>query len=125
MFLHLINQFQEVTDYDEWSYNLTEANLTPDVPPKWFKLYSFKEAYGVDDLSPNSLNELAERFARNKSLLDQYYRFKVRAADTALQFGCDDSCHKKNLCAIVTSAFGDTERCEELEEVYDQTNGLI
>lgn len=75
-------------------------------------------------MSPESLDELVERFARDKSLLEQYYRFKAREADTALQSGCDDSCHKRNLCSIVTSAFGDSERCAALQEVYDKIHGL-
>lgn len=48
----------------------------------------------------------------------------MRNADTALQSGCDDDCLKSNLCAIVTSAFGDTERCKALQQVYDEANGL-
>lgn len=79
VYLHYL---QEVLDYDEWSYNLTEANLTPDISPRWFKLYSFTEAYGVDDLSPSNLNELAERFARDKSLLEQYYRYTLFSCTT-------------------------------------------
>lgn len=62
-------------DYDEWSYNLTEANLRPDISPRWFKLYSFKEAYGVDSLRPDALDGLVERFAMDQSLLYQYFRF--------------------------------------------------
>lgn len=55
----------EVIDFDTYIFNLTAANLTPDQPPKWFKEYSFREAFGVDDLSPYSLSKLANVTWRN------------------------------------------------------------
>lgn len=48
----------EVIDFDTYSFNLTAANLTPDQPPKWYKEYSFRDAFGVSDLSPYTLNKL-------------------------------------------------------------------
>lgn len=50
------------------------------------------------------------------------FRFKVREADAALESGCSDSCHRSNLCKIVTSAFGDNVRCNALLDVYNRTN---
>lgn len=55
----------EVIDFDTYIFNLTAANLTPDQPPKWFKEYSFREAFGVDDLSPFALNKLVNSTWRN------------------------------------------------------------
>lgn len=48
----------EVIDFDTYIFNLTAANLIPDQPPKWFKEYSFREAFAVDDLSPYTLSQL-------------------------------------------------------------------
>jgi hypothetical protein len=55
-------------------YNLTEANLKGNATPDWVKLYSFKEAYGVESLSPTSLDKLVQNMATNRSLLEQYSR---------------------------------------------------
>lgn len=48
----------EVIDFETYIFNLTAANLTPDQPPTWFKEYSFREAFGVTDLSPYTLSKL-------------------------------------------------------------------
>lgn len=40
----------------------------------WQKMYSTRAAYGLKDLSPNSFADLIERFAKNDSLLEFYYR---------------------------------------------------
>lgn len=48
----------EVIDLDTFTFNLTEANLTPNQPPEWFKAYNFREAFGVEDLSPHTLSKL-------------------------------------------------------------------
>lgn len=61
----------EVLDSVTWTYNLTEANLHPDRPPKWFKSHSFKEAYNLNDLSPDSLDGLVMRLAKDRDLLRQ------------------------------------------------------
>lgn len=59
----------EVLDYDTWHYNLTEANLHPNQPPRWEKTYTFKEAYNLTDLSPKSMDGLVQRLATDRSLL--------------------------------------------------------
>lgn len=60
----------EVMDVETYIFNLTQANLTPDRPPKWFKEYSFREAFGVHDLSPDTLSKLAnETWRHNRKSL--------------------------------------------------------
>lgn len=52
-----LNTF-EVVDQETYIFNLTEANLTPGRPPRWFKEYSLREAFGLTDLSPFTLSKL-------------------------------------------------------------------
>lgn len=59
-----LNSF-EVIDHETYIFNLTEANLTPGQPPKWFKEYSFREAFNVPDLSPYTLSKLVNVTFRN------------------------------------------------------------
>lgn len=60
----------EVIDFDTYIFNLTAANLTPDQPPKWFKEYSFRDAFNITDLSPYTLSHLAnETFRHNRQSL--------------------------------------------------------
>lgn len=55
----------EVIDHETWIFNLTEANLTPSQTPKWFKEYSFRDAFNVTDLSPSTLSNLVNNTLKN------------------------------------------------------------
>ncbi|PNF14909.1 hypothetical protein B7P43_G04318 [Cryptotermes secundus] len=103
-----------ILDSETWIYNLTKANMNGNATPTWVKMYSFKEAYGVESLSPTSLDKLLQNMATNRSLLEQYSRYYVKEADTALAKGCDRECLKKNLCEIVTAQMGEPTQCNIL-----------
>ncbi|KAF2878765.1 hypothetical protein ILUMI_27406 [Ignelater luminosus] len=121
---HVDSQTYEVLDYDMWIFNLTDANLTPNQVPTWYKLYSFKSAYGVDSLKPNAMAKLARDIAGNRSLAEQYFRYKFRDGDAALQKGCDDKCHLSNICYMVTSYHGQTLHCDYLTEIWNSTENI-
>lgn len=55
----------EILDHETWIFNLTDANLPPKLTPKWFKEYSFRDAYNVVDLSPATLSNLVSNVWRN------------------------------------------------------------
>lgn len=65
--------FQRVEDALTWIYNLTRANLFPDEEPEWFLSYSFREANGLTDLSPKSLDDWLRRLSHNQTIALQYY----------------------------------------------------
>jgi len=65
---------QTVKDFENWMYNLTLANANPGEPPLWYKSYSFKEEYGISNLTHDSLDAWVKNLASNKSLLNLYYR---------------------------------------------------
>lgn len=72
----LFNQrilFKEILDYHQYVLNLTEANLKTD-EPVWSKLYSFREAYNVPDMKPNTIATLVDYMAQFKTTADQYHR---------------------------------------------------
>jgi len=61
-------------DHETWYYNLTEANLAgADVAPIWQKLYSFKEAFGLESLHPKVLDQFVHALAKDSVLQDKYY----------------------------------------------------
>lgn len=68
---------KSVLDYDEFTYNLTEANLTPNKPPRWYKLYSFKEAYGLESMNYEQLGNLIKRMTADASIMQKYYRHVI------------------------------------------------
>lgn len=73
----------QVNSHETWIYNLTAANLTPNQAPRWFLEYNFQQEFGVPNLSPASLSNLAMQFANNPSRLlrvscrMRWYSFKM------------------------------------------------
>lgn len=109
----------DVVDMDVFIYNLTEANLTPNQNPRWFKTYTFSEEYDQADLSPAGLNNLVEGFANDADRLNNFWVNKVKKADTALATGCNNNCLADHLCQLVVSAHADTRRCDELVAIFE------
>lgn len=108
-----------MVDHETWIFNLTEANANRDDNPVWFKEYSFKSAYDLVDLSPASLDGLAEEMAGNRDALYLYWQRTVKFADTALARGCDNNCLAGILCDMVTAQTGDqTVRCRQLQHKF-------
>lgn len=68
----------DVLDHETWIFNLTEANLTPHKSPRWFKEYSFRDAYNVTDLKPATLSHLVHNVWKN----DRSSLEKVNATGT-------------------------------------------
>ncbi|KAJ8965915.1 hypothetical protein NQ317_014103 [Molorchus minor] len=86
---------KDVIDIDTYTFNLTDANLNPTKDPKWFKLYTMKDAYGLDKLSPENFNNVATEMFGNKTLFQLYWRFYVRDGDVSSEMGVTNSAKKK------------------------------
>ncbi|KAK9870764.1 hypothetical protein WA026_009725 [Henosepilachna vigintioctopunctata] len=115
-------QNYKVVNFEEWTFNLTAANLQPEKPTvDWYKLYSFRETYGVSSMEPKEINELLTRMIKDKSLLQIYHKYKFRMGSDGY---CNDDCHKSNLCRIVTSNVADSYHCDEIMRKYDEQNKL-
>ncbi|KAH1004168.1 hypothetical protein HUJ04_003965 [Dendroctonus ponderosae] len=110
----------DVIDTQEWTFNLTEANLAEDAIPDWYKLYSFRESFGTRSLAHEEFSELLPKMAANHNLLDDYHKFRYRNSDVAMESGCDNSCKKNYLCEIATSQVGDSTQCDILSKIFDQ-----
>jgi DNA replication protein DnaD len=68
------NYFQNILEAETWIYDLKEANRNSSNNPTWFKLYSFKDRYGVESLTPMELDKLTHKLATDRSLLEEYSR---------------------------------------------------
>jgi sphingomyelin phosphodiesterase len=104
-----------VLEHETWIYNLTEANLHPHFPPRWYRLYKATEAFGIADLSPQSLHSFVQRMIYNATAFDTYYRLYHKDTDTALVQGCDTQCRKRVLCGIVTPNYDEYKSCIQLK----------
>ncbi|CAG9764587.1 unnamed protein product [Ceutorhynchus assimilis] len=97
------NNNMSVTDYSQYTFNLTQANSNAKSYPEWYKLYSFKETYGLPDLTHKSLEKLYWQMTMNNSdnaLVDTYFKLMYRNSDVYNKAGCDRKCKKKLVCLI-------------------------
>uniref|UniRef100_A0A182W755 Sphingomyelin phosphodiesterase n=1 Tax=Anopheles minimus TaxID=112268 RepID=A0A182W755_9DIPT len=119
-------QFDPVTfvplEQETWMYNLTEANLTPDRRPSWYRMYTFKNHFQLPDLSVNSLQRLVQRFAQSEAQLQRYWQTKQKFSDPLLQEGCTGTCLRNALCAIVRTEHDDERACQLLYDRAMQLN---
>ncbi|CAG7733946.1 unnamed protein product [Allacma fusca] len=105
----------DILDHETWIFNLTEANLTPEVPPKWFRLYKAKELYGLENLSPSQLHSFVMRMSSNETEFKEFYRYFSKASAAKKWQSCDSMCRKSRLCNIVSPNFKEYGRCMLLE----------
>ncbi|XP_018573184.1 sphingomyelin phosphodiesterase 1-like [Anoplophora glabripennis] len=100
----------DVLDVDTYYFNLTEANKHPNRTPRWLKLYSMKNAYGLNNLSPKDINKAATSVSTNNASFNQYWRFYVRDGDASLKDGCDEKCKNEVICKIFTTVSLNSEK---------------
>lgn len=94
-----------VTDYQNWMYDLNAANLNPDQRPSWYKSYSFKEEYNLEDLSSKSLHGLFLDATRDDNLRTTYYNHFVKHAQPYLESKCNSTCKQQYLCRTIASSY--------------------
>ncbi|KAM8706651.1 hypothetical protein ACLKA7_010850 [Drosophila subpalustris] len=113
-------QTWQVLDHQTWIFNLTEANLQPDVSPNWYKEYEFSQDF-TSNTSPAGIDQLLQEMAEKPSVLRKFWRFKVTQADPKLNAGCDDDCLSSTICRLATSNFKDRKRCRELQAILRES----
>ncbi|XP_034941151.1 sphingomyelin phosphodiesterase-like [Chelonus insularis] len=106
-----------IEEIDMWIYNLTDANLTPQKRPNWYKLYSFKEEYGLNDLSFESLHQLIVGMAKGSSALETYHKNFFKHAAPELDKGCDKLCLDAYVCRIVSSSSNEKKECQYFQQL--------
>ncbi|XP_011865164.1 PREDICTED: sphingomyelin phosphodiesterase-like [Vollenhovia emeryi] len=104
-----------VKDFENWMYNLTLANANPDKLPPWYKSYSFKEEYGLSDLSYDSLQVWLSKLATDINMLSRYYRNFFKHAEPSLSKECDAKCMRPYMCRIIASLGDHRTKCENNE----------
>ncbi|XP_013190308.2 sphingomyelin phosphodiesterase 1 [Amyelois transitella] len=100
-----------------FSYNVTEANLTPNRRPHWFQLYDFKNSFDLIDLSPASIDKLVHAMSSGGYYLDLYAAYYSKLSDARWPV-CDHECKVNYLCNIVITELWDRRKCEEITRLY-------
>ncbi|CAH0547909.1 unnamed protein product [Brassicogethes aeneus] len=102
-----------VVDFDNFVFNMTEANLQNDgsIKPRWFKLYSFKQAYGLDNTGSTQMANLVDILRRNEASIAEYFKYRVKDSDPLLKEGCDRNCLKQLVCSITAVETDESLNC--------------
>ncbi|GAB0097653.1 Sphingomyelin phosphodiesterase [Sergentomyia squamirostris] len=116
------SQTFQINRHETWIYNLTQANLSPQLYPSWFRAYDFETEYGINNMSPATLNQLVENFARTPQRLRRYWELTSSMGDTSLANGCDNTCLSNQLTQIARNIHGNCPRCEQLHLIFWATN---
>ncbi|KAH7975370.1 hypothetical protein HPB52_000631 [Rhipicephalus sanguineus] len=89
-------------DYTIYYLDLQDANMAASSKrvPRWERLFSSKDDFGLQDLSTASMVELAQRISRSPDLLSRYISYSTSLRDAG---PCDGVCRETMLCAIMAS----------------------
>ena len=68
--------FQRVLDVDTYIFNLTDANLSRDKQPEYFKLYSHRNDLEMENLFPADFDELAHRMKTDDATYSKFFRYQ-------------------------------------------------
>ncbi|KAJ8970429.1 hypothetical protein NQ317_006554 [Molorchus minor] len=82
---------RSVIDHESWTMNLREANLYG--YPIWFKLYSARQAFGMDALRPQDWDDFVQRMSNDPKLFELFYKYYYKASP--VRPACDMACKKK------------------------------
>jgi sphingomyelin phosphodiesterase len=108
-----------VIDHESWTMNLREANLYG--YPIWFKLYSVRQAFGMDALRPADWDLLIDRMTNDSKLFELFYKYYYKASSA--RPACDMTCKKKILCDLRSGRSHDRKNlCQSIESRIDSSN---
>ncbi|XP_050497869.1 sphingomyelin phosphodiesterase isoform X2 [Diabrotica virgifera virgifera] len=97
-----------VKDFETYTFDLDEANKNQKID--WIKLYSFKDSFHVDSLSPADLSDLVINKMKNDTVVDLYNRFFYRGSSKANQTYVGRDLR----CQILLTVEGEADMCNHL-----------
>ena len=104
------SETKQILDFTSYRMNISQANLNPNTPPVWDAAYSFKEFYGVKDLTAQSVYNLALNIGNSQALALQYlYNFY---GGNSVPTSCDTKCLHDLQCKITYGVFDDIFNCQ-------------
>ncbi|KAK5985930.1 Sphingomyelin phosphodiesterase [Trichostrongylus colubriformis] len=93
------NSSYQVIDFEEWYFNITEANANP-ANPQWKQLYaSVNQEYGLKSQAPSEWNNMIERMKTDDVLFEKYRENYYRRSRYDGIGGCGEACKKGWLCS--------------------------
>lgn len=65
-------EYMVPVNWHTWTIDMNEANKTPDQELKWYEQHDGIKEYGLKDLSPSSMKDLANRMYNDVDLASEY-----------------------------------------------------
>ena len=98
--------FVFIQDLLQYYTNLTQANIRG--TPQWILEYKATSAFGIPDVTTQSLHKLAETFKEvGSENFKKYYKFNSVSYDEE----CNDTCKVSQICAITKVDFDEYDSC--------------
>jgi len=108
----------QVNEAESFIYSISEANRNPAVVPRWYRHYSFREAFGITNFSPASLDQLVFSISRSRNLGRRVFEYRVKNGDPRMAAGCNDDCLRSQVCGLVLNEHADNRRCNQVLSVF-------
>ena len=99
--LYSFNNQSLLEDYEQYFLDLQQVQQVRNISAeelgsRWKLLYRASESYGLENLSPSSLETFWMKLRRNENGLFDQYQFNSKAGREGGK--CDDNCWKKAVC---------------------------
>ncbi|EPB80531.1 Ser/Thr phosphatase family protein [Ancylostoma ceylanicum] len=89
----------QVIDFEEWYFNITEANANSK-NPQWKQLYaSVNQEYGLKSQAPSEWSNMIERMRTDDVLFEKYRENYYRRSKYDGIGNCDEKCKRGWLCS--------------------------
>ncbi|GAV05396.1 hypothetical protein RvY_15537 [Ramazzottius varieornatus] len=88
-------------DHETFVANLTEANESG-TPPKWYREYSAKEAFGLEQLLPSDWDRLMDELETDDAKFQKFWQYYWKSEDVSVRKSCGTACRKFVLCVVKT-----------------------
>jgi sphingomyelin phosphodiesterase len=125
---------QEVLDHETWTMNLDEANESSE-DPKWYRLYSAKNAFAMESLRPAAWAKVIDRLVQNPDFFELFYKSVVWQFSASSQYctlnfryyyrasparpTCDTKCKLQILCDLKSGrSHAKHQLCHDLELTF-------
>ena len=101
--IEIDEEFMVPVNFKTYYYNIAKANDEGKIT--WELLHDFKSYYGLQDMRPDELNNLAERIRTDEAFAILYDWNKVRQAPGQRKARCDDDCRLSMYCDMTSTEY--------------------
>lgn len=110
---------QQVIDQVTYNADIVEANKNNKID--WKLEYDFRKAYGLNDLSPATLDDWTKsKLAGSAKVANTYYKYFVKEANSTLLQTCDNNCLRTAIADIPMNQFCNNSVDEDYGNRFNQ-----